>query len=195
MARAIRFLMGTLVLAVIVGLPLAYGSYRHTNFRNFRIVQPGKVYRSGQLTAAGWERVINDYGIKTVVTLRDALVEGDRPPDWQEEENCKKLNINYVRLRPRHWWSPTGGPVPAEVNIQKYLEVMDNPANYPVLIHCFAGVHRTGQYVALYRMEYDHWDNAPALDEMRACGYDTLDDEWDVFEYLQKYQPRWKKEK
>jgi tyrosine-protein phosphatase SIW14 len=196
MARAIRFLLGTLVVAVIVGLPLAYGSYRHTHFRNLRVVKPGLLYRSGQLTLTGWERVINDYGIKTVVSLRDARVEGKTPPDAAEETYCRKLDINYLRLPPQKWWTPIiGGPIPAEANVKRFLQVMDDPANYPVLIHCFAGIHRTGQYVALYRMEYDHWDNDRALDEMRANGYDTLDDEFDVLEYLQAYRPRWKQAK
>ena len=69
---------------------------------------------------------------------------------------------------------------------------MDDPANYPVLVHCFAGIHRTGAYMAVYRMEIDRWDNDAALDELRACGYRHLDDEWDVLGYLESYRPRWK---
>jgi len=195
MVRALRFLAGALVVAVIVGVPAGYASYRNTHFRSFHVVEPGVLYRSGQMTLTGWERVIHDHGIRTVVTLRDAVVEGDRPPDWKEEEYCRKLDIKYVRLRPQAWWSPTGGPVPAEANVKKFLAVMDDPANYPVLVHCFAGVHRTGAYIAVYRMEHDHWDNAAALDELRACGYRHLDDEWDVLGYLENYRPAWKDKK
>jgi hypothetical protein len=28
--------------------------------------------------------------------------------------------------------------------------------------------------------------------EMKTCGYNTLDDEWDISTYLEKYRPRWK---
>jgi tyrosine-protein phosphatase SIW14 len=129
------------------------------------------------------------------VTLRDARVEGETPPDQAEEENCRKLDINYLRLRPRRWWAPTPGPVPADANVKQFLTVMDDPGTYPVMIHCFAGIHRTGAYIAIYRMEYDRWDNAAALDELRANGYETLDDEWDVYDYLKDYRPRWKQEK
>jgi tyrosine-protein phosphatase SIW14 len=192
MARALRFVLGLLVMAVIVGLPAGYANYRNANFRNFGVVKPGVLYRSGQLSLAGLERVIHDHGIRTVVTLRDALVEGDRPPDWREEAYCKTQNIQYVRLRPRNWSAPDGGPVPADVGVKRFLALMDDPANYPVLVHCFAGIHRTGAYVAIYRMEFDRWDNATALDELRACGYRHLDDEWDVLGYLETYRPRWK---
>jgi protein tyrosine/serine phosphatase len=192
MTRTIRFLLGMAVLAVIVGVPVGYASYRNANLRNFCVVKPGVLYRSGQLSLGGLERVIHDHGIRTVVTLRDADVEGERPPDWREEEYCRRQDIRYVRIRPRLWWSPTGGPVPAEAGLKRFLGLMDDPANYPVLVHCFGGIHRTGAYMAVYRMEVDHWDNAAALDELRACGYRHLDDEWDVLGYLENYKPRWK---
>jgi protein tyrosine/serine phosphatase len=67
---------------------------------------------------------------------------------------------------------------------------MDDPRNYPVLVHCFAGVHRTGAYCAIYRMEYEGWSNAEAIAEMRRCGYDDVDAEWDIYGYLEQYQPR-----
>jgi protein tyrosine/serine phosphatase len=184
--------MGSLVAAVLVGLPLGYASYRQTHFRNFRVVQPGVLYRSGQMTIAGLQRVIHDYGIRTVVSLRDAEVAGEQPPDWAEEQYCRAQDIRYVRLRPQNWWSPDGGPAPAEENVKTFLAVMDDPARYPVLVHCFAGVHRTGAMVAIYRMEYDRWPTAEALDELRANGYRNLDDEWDVLGYLEQYRPRWR---
>jgi protein tyrosine/serine phosphatase len=193
MARAIRVLLALLVMAVIVGLPAGYASYRRTHFRNLRVVKPGVLYRSGQMSLTGLDRVVNDYGLKTVVSLRDAVVEGDTPPDQAEEDACRKLDINYLRLRPRVWWARPNAPIPADANVERFLATMDNAANYPVLIHCFAGIHRTGAYIAIYRMEYDRWDNEAALEELRANGYDTLDDEWDVYDYLRDYRPRWQR--
>jgi protein tyrosine/serine phosphatase len=182
--------MGSLVVAVLVGLPLGYAAYRQKHFRNFHVVHPGVLYRSGQLSRVGLERVIHDYGIRTVVSLRDSEVEGGRPPDWAEEQYCRQQDIRYVRLGPQHWWSPDGA-APADANVRTFLAVMDDPSHYPVLVHCFAGIHRTGAMVAVYRMEYDRWPTAEALDELRANGYRNLDDEWDVLGYLEQYRPRW----
>jgi hypothetical protein len=42
-------------------------------------------------------------------------------------------------------------------------------------------------------MEYEDWTNAQAIAEMKACGYNTLEDEWDVLGYIEKYQPRKKR--
>jgi protein tyrosine/serine phosphatase len=192
MVRALRFLLGILVVAVIVGVPVGYAAYRNANLRNFAVVKPGVLYRSGQLSINGLERVVHDHGIRTVVTLRDASVEGERPPDWREELWCKEHDLRYVRLRPREWHGPPGEPVPAEANVKQFLDVMADSSNYPVLVHCLAGIHRTGAFMAVYRMEVDHWDNAAALDELRSAGYSHLDDEWDVLGYLENYRPRWK---
>ncbi len=115
----------------------------------------------------------------------------DPPPDLAEEEFCRDLEINYCRIPPRSWWAPAGS-VPADKGVRQFRRIMDNPANYPVLIHCFGGIHRAGAFSAIYRMEYEHWTNAEAMEEMKLCGYSTLDDEWDISTYLENYQPRWK---
>lgn len=185
-----RVLGVSFILAILIGGPLGYAAYRNAHYRNLRTVKPGVLYRSGQLSQTGLGRVIHDYGIRTVVTLRDPAVSG-KEPDWGEEEFCRKMDIQYVRIPPKRWWSPTSDPAPAEAGVQTFLSIMDDPANHPVLVHCYAGVHRTGAHIAIYRMEYDRWSNPHALDEMRALGYRNLDDEWDVLSYLEQYRPRW----
>jgi hypothetical protein len=41
-------------------------------------------------------------------------------------------------------------------------------------------------------MEFDHWTNERAIDEMMAYGYYNLPDEGDILGYLRDYRPRWK---
>ncbi len=193
MPRFVRFLLATLIAVLLVGGPIGYGFYRQRHIRNLHMVRDGVLYRSGQLSLPGLKRVLHDYGIKTVVTLRDAAYANDPPPDRAEETYCKSEGINYCRISPRTWWSPDGS-IPAEKGVEQFRAVMDDLKNYPVLIHCFAGIHRTGAFCAVYRMEYEHWSNGRAIDEMRALGYKDLDDEWDLLGYLEQYEPRWKKE-
>jgi protein tyrosine/serine phosphatase len=174
---------------VLVGGPLWYALQREKHFRNFRVVEPGVLYRSGQLSLTGLKQVIHDYGIKTVVTLRDAARPGDRPPDWKEEAYCKRMELNYVRLPPREW-SAADDAIPAEQSVARFREIMDEPKNYPVLVHCFRGVHRSGAYSAIFRMEYQGWSNAAAIREMIDHGYYTISDDKDLLGYLQNYQRR-----
>jgi len=187
MPRYLSYLLGSLTALLLVCGPILFAFHEEGQIRNFHVVRKGVLYRSGQLSRAGLERVIHDYGINTVITLRDAMRLGDPPPDLQEEKYCRAHDINYERISPRSWWSPDGS-VPAEVGVRQFRAVMDNAANYPVLIHCFAGIHRTGAFCAIYRMEYEGWNNQDAIDELKACGYSNLDDEWDILGYLEQYR-------
>jgi protein tyrosine/serine phosphatase len=186
---AFRWCFGLLIVGVIVGGPAAYIAHRNAHFRSFRAVEPGVLYRSGQLSQSGLERVLHAYGIRTVITLRDPAASG-KEPDWGEEEFCRQRDIRYVRITPRPWSSDDGGPAPVEAGIQTFLRTMDDRTSYPVLVHCFAGVHRTGAYVAVYRMEYEGWSNKRALNELRAGGYTNLDTEDDVRGFLENYRRR-----
>lgn len=182
----LRLVFGLVIAALIVVAPLRYRAYVNTTYRNFRVVDEGVLYRSAQLPIGGIQRLHHDYRFRTIVSLR---FEKNDLPDVAEEEYCRNNGIRFLRLSPEQW-SGINGIVPAEKNIKKFLEVMDDPSSYPVLVHCFAGTHRTGAYVAVYRMEYQGWDNARAVRELRDKGYVTLDGDLDVREFLEGYQPR-----
>jgi protein tyrosine/serine phosphatase len=190
MPRSLSWLFALFIVALLIVGPLAYARSRQTALRNFHVVQEGVLYRSGQMSLGGVQRVIHDFRIKTVITLRDAKSPKDGPPDGDEESYCKSEGLKYVRIPPRPWWA-SDGTIPAEQGIQRFREIMKDPSNYPVLVHCFAGIHRTGAYCAVYRMEHDHWTNAQAIAEMKSCGYSNLDDEFDILGYLEHYRPSW----
>jgi protein tyrosine/serine phosphatase len=191
MPRWLHWIFAALVAALLVGGPMAYARYRHTQLRNFHVVREGVLYRSAQLSLDGLQRVLNDYAIKTVVTLRFAYRDGDLPPDLEEQEFCLGEGYNHFRLPVKQWSGPDG-TVPNATNVAKFLEIMNDPKNFPVLVHCFAGKHRTGALCAVFRMEYDHWSNEEAMQELKMFGYDNLMEEADVLGYLANYRPSWR---
>lgn len=192
MARWWQLVLGSLVLLLAAGVPLVFSANRQHHLRNFRVMEDGELYRCGQLTPAGLERVIHDYGIKTVVTLRTARDPSMPYPDAWEKDVCDARGLRHVRIVPRVWGVNEKGEVPAEEGVREFLKVMDDPANHPVLLHCFAGVHRTGAMCAVYRMEYSRWGVDRALAEMEWFGYDPEDMHEHVGAYLRSYRPRWK---
>ncbi len=188
MSRPLSTFLGiTIVLALIAG-PVVYAFHAQAQLRNFRTVREGVLYRSGQLSLPTLKRVIHDYGIRTVITLRDSYEEDQPPPDLAEEEYCKGQGMLHIRIPPRNWEGPDG-IAPVDEGIRTFLKVMSDPNNHPVLVHCFAGIHRTGGYCAVYRMELDGWNNQQAIDEMIACGYYNLHDDWDILGYMEHYRP------
>jgi tyrosine-protein phosphatase SIW14 len=184
-----RVVLVTLLFVLLAGTPLVYSAHQSTHLRNFRVVEDGVLYRSGQLTPAGFEQVLREYGIRTVVTLRTSRTAAP-PPDTWEEGACAARGVRHVRIVPRVWGADEKGEIPAEQGVQTFLSVMDRPDNHPVLVHCFAGIHRTGTMCAIFRMDYQGWSPERAMEEMRVCGYAAEDMHHHVTSYLRGYTPR-----
>ncbi len=186
-----QFVLAATVSALVVATPLVYAAHRNLQLRNFRVVEDGVLYRSGQPTPAGLERVLHDYGIKTVVTLRASKRNPtDIPQDVWEEEACAASGVKHVRIVPRVWGADEKGEIPAEQAVQEFLAVMENKENHPVLVHCFAGIHRTGTMCAVFRMEYHGWTVERSMEEMQLYGFAPKDMHEHIAVYLREYQAR-----
>jgi protein tyrosine/serine phosphatase len=190
MARVLVTLLGIAVVVSLIAGPVGYALQQQRHMKHFRVVHDGVLYRSGQMTPAGLQRVLHDYLIRTVITLRDKRAPELTPPDQAEETYCRERGLTYIRIPPRSW-DARDGAAPADEGVRTFQQVMSDPRNHPVLIHCFNGIHRTGAYCAIYRMEFEHWSNAQAIAEMKAYGYNNLDAELDILGYMEGYVPSW----
>ncbi len=193
MVGMVRMLLVGLLAAFLIAAPSLYYRAQEARYRNLRVVTPGVLYRSGQLTPGGLRQVLHDYGIRTVVSLRENDSDRTGALKW-EETYCLDNDVAYVRVPPGRWWSEDGPP-PVLEHVEIFLGAMRNPEKYPrpVLLHCFAGQHRTGAFAAIYRMEFERWPPRRAIEEMRRCGYANIDHEWDVRALILMYQPSWKR--
>lgn len=195
MLAACRFglLLGVASLVAVAPVEYAYQHNRH--FRNFRVVEEGNLYRSGQLTPGALDQIVRERNIRTVVTLRTTRVEGRLPPDNWEEDYCRAHGLKHARIAPQLWVADEKGDIPADQAVLAFIKVMDRPEDRPVLVHCFAGIHRTGTMCAVYRMEYQHWSVDRAINEMEQIGFDPLDIHECMEGYLRSYVPRWQRNK
>lgn len=175
--------LAILLVVLMIAGPLYYKHWLDHESRNFHVVEEGVLYRSGQLPHERMQHVVQNYHIRTIVCLR----EGDKMDDQAEESWAKDRGLRFVRIPPRQWWPDANGKTPADESVEQFRKVMDDPANYPVLVHCFAGIHRTGTMCAVFRMDFQGWTNDEAMNEMRTFGYTMLDDHEDVLGYLTRY--------
>ncbi|MGE3805408.1 MAG: dual specificity protein phosphatase family protein [Gemmataceae bacterium] len=197
-SNKLRWYLGIGIALMIFVTPYFYYRYTYTYAKRLRSVVPGQVYRSGQMTAAGFAEAIETLGIRTVINLQDEYPDPDVDLDFlgtgtiKESAMCRQLGARYVMIRP-DLLPRNEVPTRHPVAIDQFLEVMDDPASYPVLIHCRAGLHRTGCLCAVYRMEYQGWSPQHALDEMQQLGFgrfkcSSANDY--IIQYVLTYQPR-----
>jgi protein tyrosine/serine phosphatase len=178
---------GLLLTAGVFGLPFAYKADRSVTYRNLRVVEPGVLYRSGQLTPDGFVRVCREYGIRTVIALRDTNRDQD---DEAESALCREYGITHVRMPQADWIPDATGASGGDRNIKQFIDLLADPnTRYPMLVHCFAGIHRTGPYCAVYRMEKNGWTQEEAVAELWAMGTVRTTFSDDLLSYLGSYRP------
>jgi protein-tyrosine phosphatase len=167
----------TLTLAVFLTVvPFVRYRWVYTHGKRLREVTPGVLYRSGQMTASGIAETVARFKIHTIINLQDEYEDPDIDLGYftsvtiKESELCRQLGVKYVYippdLLPRRLVPPQRPRA-----IDRFLTLMDDRDNYPVLIHCRAGLHRTGVMTAVYRMEYDGWSPQQAIQELKANGF------------------------
>jgi protein tyrosine/serine phosphatase len=198
MAKLRDRVLGAGVALLVLGAPLLYQRYQLTTHKRLRTVAPGKLYRSGQMTADGFADSIRELGIRVVINVQNEFPDPDLRRSFldsdtvSESEMCRQLGVRYVLLEP-DLVSPSTVPPNRPQVIDQFLALLDDPANYPILLHCKAGLHRTGVLVALYRMEYDGWDVAAAMAELKENGFGdmaaTSANDY-ITQYILTYKPR-----
>jgi tyrosine-protein phosphatase SIW14 len=141
------------------------GNFGKINDHYFRGAQPkGSDYRN--LAAAG---------IKTVIDLQ---VDGPS----NEVGNVTAAGMKFFRI------GMTTSQAPTDAQVAQFFEIVTNPANQPVFVHCAGGRHRTGTMTALYRMTFDGWTAAQAYNEMKQFHFEGLIDHPVLRNYVYAYK-------
>jgi tyrosine-protein phosphatase SIW14 len=176
MGRFVRWILATGIVAIVVVVPLIHYRYVYQTEKRLRTVEPNQVYRSGQMTAEGFAEAVRELHIRTIINLQDDFPDPDIETSFlsghsiKESELCGRLKVKFVAISPDLVSRRQVGQRRPEA-IEQFLAVMDDKSNYPVLMHCRAGLNRTGMMVALYRMEYDGWSSQHALQEALYNGF------------------------
>lgn len=177
-----NWVFGAAVAGLVVGVPTAYYRAGYAHAHRLRVIEPGVAYRCGQLTANGFRDAVRRYGIKVIINLREDEPDPLMPETWRakptvrESDLCRELGVRYVVVDGGDLSPAPGGPPDRPAAIDHFLDVVDEArANKePFLFHCKAGRDRTGQFTALYRMEYNGRSKAAALREMKANGFEPF---------------------
>jgi protein tyrosine/serine phosphatase len=150
-------------LAVALALAGAAASAPAQQPAQLEIENFGKVndnyFRGGQPKAEHYGE-LKRMGIKTVIDLRkDRKREA---PEWARSAGLAYFNLPLVASRPA-----------TEEQTAEFLRLVNDPANWPVYVHCKGGRHRTGALTAVYRITRDGWTADQAFEEMLKYDFDN----------------------
>jgi hypothetical protein len=138
-----RFWMwGGVLLAVAVVAALTYRE--HKRFKHLATHEPGMVYRSAWLDGDALREVIEKHQIRTVLNLCE--------PNELGEERCtdERKAVHGSGARLVEMPMPAATLDPSDPAIGPFVELLRNPENYPLLVHCQHGVTRTAKVLVMY---------------------------------------------
>ena len=142
------------------------GNFGKVNEHYFRGSQPkGSDYRD-----------LAALGVKTVIDLQK-----DGPSS--EASTVTAAGMKFFRI------GMTTSQAPTDAQIAQFFEIVNNPANQPVFVHCAGGRHRTGTMTALYRMTNEGWTPAQAYNEMKQYRFEGFPDHPVLRNYVYAYKP------
>lgn len=162
--------------ALVIGVPFYQRYYGEPN--RFAAVEDGVLFRSAQPKLGEIDHLIDDVGIRTIIIARETV--SASVADEPDYARSRGVRVVHLPIESRK-------PVPDEY-IQAFFNIVDDPANHPVLVHCSAGRHRTGLLCGLYRVERQGWSIERAAEEM--LSFDPgMEPEREVLQQLRAHVP------
>ena len=158
-----KIILVVLVVGAIFGGKYAYDM--HIN-HNFETITEGKVFKSGVIPPDEIADYVKENNIKSIIDLRFPGTGDDvNNPEIPEELTAEREAV--AKIPGVTYFNNGSDQVPEQKNLDYFFKIMDNPDNYPVLIHCYHGVGRAEMYSAIYRIEYEGWENDKARTSTR----------------------------
>ena len=145
-------------------LKVTISNFGKVNDHYFRGAQPDE----------GQYKELAAIGIKTVIDLRnDAKLFA--------KSSAEQAGLRYINF------PLDDKDYPAPDAAQGFLQIVNDPGNWPVYVHCAGGRHRTGVMTAAYRMTMDGWDIERAYREMKDYDFYTRGGHKAMKDYVYDY--------
>jgi protein tyrosine/serine phosphatase len=131
--------------------PSLSGPVKGASVKQYGIVDPGILSRSGRPTPAGYAW-LRQQGVNSIVNFTD-----------KDTGAAVMQELGFAH----YLWLPLHGPPTEAVQAERFLSFVRDAQHWPVHMHCHAGQDRTGVMGALVRYAIDGWPLEAALAEAR----------------------------
>jgi len=169
--RLLRNSAASILLGFVVAASAAAADRGTVRIDNFGRVNEN-FYRGAQPEGQDYADLAR-LGVKAVINLTSDDAEANEPSMVQQ------AGMSYYAI------PMTTHRAPTTAEVAKFLEIVNDPKNQPVYIHCVGGKHRTGVMTAVYRMTEAGWSAEQAFKEMKDYGFgaDFLHSEFKSYVY------------
>ena len=172
-------------LIFVLGGVAGFLAWQHWSIYHLATVQEGVLYRDGARSAGELERAVEKVHAKTVVCLVDdkEMADPAKPQFKQEMAWLKDHGLKSERIPVRL------GGWPKTNDVQRFLEIVQDRGNQPVLVHCAQGVRRTAMMVAAYQESVLGYDPQRAKSSILTFGHSdhTIND---IRRFIDHYDPK-----
>lgn len=166
--RRRNVLIGATLVVLIGGAGVGAYVWEQRWPKRFAEVVPQRLYRSGDVTPAQLARVHEQYHIGRVLCMLNPADPDATDEIAAEQAMAERLGIEWINIPLRG----NGASTPADR--ERIVEIVTDEDAPPTLVHCSAGVNRTGLAVGLYRIHVEGWTYEQVLAELRANDFDDL---------------------
>lgn len=185
---------GRLYLAIAVAIALAaaltiwwFAGLRNQFFPdNFGVVEPGRIYRSAQISRRILRKTLEENHIGVIIDLSRETT----PDAIAEKQIAAEMNIPHLHNF-RLGGDGTGDPQSYPDAIKAIIEA--NRQGKAVLVHCQSGAQRTGGVIAAYRILVQGRSKEEAFAEAKRFHHHPHGNPL-LFPFVEEHLPQWKAE-
>jgi protein-tyrosine phosphatase len=163
MSRPRKLLLLALAILAAGGGAIVYR--HHHRYKHFAVHDQGMVYRSAWVEPDVFAELIDKHQIRAVVNLCN--------PQEMGEARSVAQRAAVRGAGARLYELPFPNTIdPADPGVARVVEVLSDPSNYPMLVHCQHGVTRTAKVLAMYDVIHRGMSSGQSLGAMPLFGRD-----------------------
>jgi protein tyrosine phosphatase (PTP) superfamily phosphohydrolase (DUF442 family) len=177
------------LVVILIILLIAAGGFLvwREKFETYHLatVQEGVLYRDGNRNVREFANAVERVNARTVVVLvDDGEIANPKKPEFGDElKYLSEQGIKVERIPVKLGGWPTSD------DVRRFLSVVSDKQNHPVLVHCAQGVRRTGMMVAAYQEAVLGYDDAKARQSILTFGHSQRTVK-DVERFIEGYDPK-----